>query len=317
MDRRDFLKNVSASSVAATVAATGIAVAAEENQPVVYFTRTITPEKMVEIFQKLNRDLPGKVAVKVHTGEPNGKHFIQAEFMKPLVELTNGTIVESNTAYRGRRARTEDHLKVVEQHGFTKIAPVDILDGEAETELPVSNGKQLKTNYVGANLKKYDSLLVLSHFKGHMMGGFGGALKNISIGIASAHGKACIHGAGDPAQMWTCEASKFLESMADASKSIVEFFDGKAAYVNVMNHLSVDCDCNGAPKKPEMADIGMLASVDPVALDQACVDLIYNSDDPGKAGLIARMESRGAVHILEAAEELGVGSRRYRLVEFD
>ena len=211
--------------------------------------------------------------------------------------------------------KTEDHWKVIEEHGFTKIADVDILDGEAEMKLKISNHKQIAVNYVGANMKKYDSMLVTSHFKGHEMGGFGGAIKNISIGLGSTHGKAYIHGAGDPERLWTCPQDLFLESMADAAGSILEFFNGKMAFVNVMKDLSIDCDCNGHPAKPEMADIGILASLDPVALDQACVDLVYNSSDKGKTSLIERMESRHAIHTLETAEELKLGSRKYKLVE--
>ncbi|MDO4551335.1 MAG: DUF362 domain-containing protein [Planctomycetia bacterium] len=283
--------------------------------PVVYFMREITPEKLVEMYDGLGCQLPGKVAVKVHSGEPGGKHFIQPEFMKPLVEKLKGTIVECNTAYQGRRYKTSDHMKVMEEHGFTKIAPVDIMDAEGEMELPVPRGKRIKVNYVGSHLKRYDSMLTLSHFKGHMMGGFGGALKNLSIGVASAHGKAYIHGAGDPEKLWSCEQDLFLEAMADACRSVIDYWPGKISYINVMKDLSIDCDCDGNPHAPEMADIGILGSLDPVALDQACVDLVYHSSDKGKASLIKRMEDRHAVHILEAAEELGIGSRKYRLQE--
>ncbi|MDO4576130.1 MAG: DUF362 domain-containing protein [Planctomycetia bacterium] len=281
--------------------------------PVVFFTPEITPMKLVEIYGRLGRTLPGKVAVKVHSGEPGGNHFVQPEFMKPLVDTLHGTLVECNTAYPGRRDTTEEHLKVLEEHGFTKIAPVDLLDAEGEMKLPIPNGKQIRVNYVGDHLKRYDSMLILSHFKGHMMGGFGGALKNMSIGIASSHGKAYIHGAGDTKRIWDCEQDKFLEAMADADRSIVDFFPKKMAFINVMKDLSVDCDCDSNPHAPEMADIGILASLDPVALDQACVDLVYRSPDKGKASLIERMESRHAVHILEAAQALGIGSRKYRL----
>lgn len=314
MQRRDFLKTATAS--AASAAFIGPVVAADAtNLPVVYFSKTITSEKMVELFQKLEIELPGKTAVKIHSGEPGGNHFLKADFIAPLVKLVDGTLVESNTAYRGRRRRSEDHWKAFEQHGFKAIAPCDILDEEGEIGLEVPNGKQLTVNYVGSHLTKYDSALVLSHFKGHMMGGFGGALKNISIGIASSNGKAVIHGAGDASKMWTCPPPLFQESMADASLTIMNLFAKKIAFVNAMNNLSVDCDCNAHPKAPEMSDIGLLASLDPVALDQACVDLIYASDEPGKAGLIERMESRSSARLLEAAEELGFGSRKYRLVE--
>lgn len=313
MQRRDFLKTTAATAASAFVGP----VLADNAQDVsvVYFTKTIAPEKALELFKKLEIELPGKTAVKIHSGEPGGNHFLKPEFIKPLVDEVEGVLVECNTAYQGRRHRSEDHWKALEQHGFTKIAPCDVLDEDGELELPVPNGKRLTVNYVGANLKKYDSALVLSHFKGHMMGGFGGALKNISIGIASANGKAVVHGAGDASKMWTCPSPLFQESMADAALTVVNFFKNKIAFVSAMKDLSVDCDCNAHPKAPEMSDIGVLASLDPVALDQACVDLIYASDEPGKAGLIERMESRSSARLLEAAEELGVGSRKYRLVE--
>ncbi|MDO4558355.1 MAG: DUF362 domain-containing protein [Planctomycetia bacterium] len=284
--------------------------------PVVFFTREITPEKLVELYSKLGRKLEEKVAVKVHSGEPGGKHFVQPEFMKPLVDSVHGTIVECNTAYEGRRFRTEDHWEAIREHGFMEIAPVDILDEEGELELPVAGGKQIQVNYVGSHLTRYASMLVLSHFKGHLMGGFGGALKNLSIGVASGRGKGLIHGAGDPAHMWDCEQDRFLEAMADACRSVIDHYRENIVYLNVMKDLSIDCDCDSNPHAPEMADIGMLASLDPVALDQACVDLVYQSEDTGKASLIRRMEEKHAVHILEAAEELKIGSREYRLVEF-
>ena len=315
MERREFIKT--ASVAAATLATTASASADAENAPVVYFSKTISPEKAVELYKKLGVELPGKVAVKTHSGEPTGNHYLKPEFLKPLVDLVKGTIVECNTAYPGRRMKTEDHWKVIEEHGFTKIADFDLLDGEAEMEIKIRKFKQIQVNYVGANMKKYDSMLVTSHFKGHQMGGFGGALKNISIGLGSSHGKAYIHGAGDPEIMWTCPQEKFLEAMADAAGSILDFFRRKMAFVNVMKDLSIDCDCNGHPHAPEMADIGILASLDPVAIDQACVDLVYNSDDKGKASLIERMESRKAVHSLETAEELELGSRKYKLVEIE
>ncbi|MCF0234598.1 MAG: DUF362 domain-containing protein [Thermoguttaceae bacterium] len=323
MERRNFLR-VSALGIAAVSgvgrarnSAASQSVYADDSGSPVFFSKTITPEKALELFQKLNRPLTGKVAVKTHSGEPTGNHYLKPEFLKPLVDNVHGTFVECNTAYEGRRMRTEDHLKVVEEHGFEKVAPFDIMDAEGEIELPIPKGKRIKANYVGANLEKYDSMLVTSHFKGHMMGGFGGALKNISIGIASSYGKAFIHGAGDPERIWTCEQDLFLEAMADACRSILDKFGENIAFVNVMKDLSVDCDCDGHPHAPEMADIGILASLDPVALDQACVDLVYQSDDAGKASLIERMETRNAVHILEAAEELGVGSRKYKLIEID
>ncbi|MBQ9875151.1 MAG: DUF362 domain-containing protein [Thermoguttaceae bacterium] len=311
MQRRDFLKTAAATS--ATIASPLFA--DEDEGSVVYFTKTITPEKALELYRALGRKLKGKVGVKTHSGEPTGNHYLKPDFLKPLVDEVDGTFVECNTAYPGRRMKTEDHWKVVEEHGFKKVAPFDIMDAEKEIELPIPNGKQIKVNYVGANLANYDSLLVTSHFKGHQMGGFGGALKNISIGIASSRGKAHIHGAGDPERMWDCEQNKFLEAMADACRSILDKFGENIAFVNVMKDLSIDCDCNGAPHKPEMADIGILASIDPVAIDQACYDLVVNSEDKGKESLIERMDSRNATHILEAAEALGVGSRKYKLIE--
>ena len=281
---------------------------------IVYYTSDITPEALVEIYKTLGKKLSGKVAVKVHSGEPGGHNFLQPEFMKPLIDYLNGTIVECNTAYAGRRDTTEEHKQVIKEHGFDKIAKVDIMDEDGEMELPVKNGKQIKVNYVGSHLKNYDSMLVLSHFKGHQMGGFGGALKNMSIGIASSHGKAYIHGAGEPDKIWTCEQDKFLEAMADADKSVMDYMKGNITFINVMSKMSVDCDCNNNPTPPEMADIGILASDDPVALDQACVDLVYNSDDAGKASLIQRIESRHGIHTVEAASELGVGVRKYKLI---
>ena len=284
-------------------------------RPKVFFTKAITPEKLVALYGALGKELKGRVAVKVHSGEPGGHNFIKPEFMKPLVDSLKGTIVECNTAYPGRRNTTEKHLEAIREHGFTKIADVDIMDSEGEMELPVANGRRIKVNYVGSHLKNYDSMLVLSHFKGHQMGGFGGALKNMSIGIASSHGKAYIHGAGDVDRMWTCEQDMFLEAMADADKSVVDYMKGNMAFINVMKDMSIDCDCNSHPAAPEIADIGMLASLDPVALDQACVDLVYASKDKGKASLIRRMEEKHGIHTVEAAEALGVGRRGYDLVD--
>lgn len=281
---------------------------------VVYFTPEITSGKLVEMYQTLGKNLRGNVAVKVHSGEPGGHNFLQPEFMKALVNLVNGTIVECNTAYEGRRNTTEEHRKAISEHGFDKIAKVDIMDSDGQMELPVPEGKQIKVNYVGSHLKNYDSMLVLSHFKGHQMGGFGGALKNLSIGVASSYGKAYIHGAGEPEKLWTCEQDRFLEAMADADKSVMDYMKGNITFINVMSRMSIDCDCNNNPAEPEIADIGILASEDPVALDQACVDLIYQSKDEGKASLIQRMESRHGIHTVEAAAELGVGVRNYKLI---
>lgn len=281
----------------------------------VYFTKNITPEAVLELYDKLGVELPGKVAVKLHSGEVGNQNFIRPSFWKPMVDKVNGTIVECNTAYDGGRNTTKAHWDTMKLHGWTEIADVDIMDEEGEMELPIENGKKIKKNFVGGHLKNYDSMLVLTHFKGHPMGGFGGSLKNISIGIASSHGKAYIHGVGDVDAFWTSDHDSFLESMADAAQSIVNYFDGKIAYINVMKNMSVDCDCCAVAEDPKMADIGMLASLDPIALDQACVDLVYQSDDPGKEHLIERMESRNGIHTVEAAAELGYGSREYELVE--
>ena len=282
---------------------------------IVYFTPDIKSENVVEIYKTLGKNLSGKVAVKLHSGEPGGHNFLQPDFVKPIVDYLNATIVECNTAYEGRRNTTAEHKKAISEHGFDKIAKVDIMDEDGQMELPVENGKQIKVNYVGSHLKNYDSMLVLSHFKGHQMGGFGGALKNMSIGIASSYGKAYIHGAGNPDEMWTCEQDKFLESMADADKSVMDYMKGNITFINVMSRMSIDCDCNNNPAEPEIADIGILGSDDPVALDQACVDLIYQSKDEGKASLIKRMEEKHGIHTVEAAAELGVGVRKYKLIE--
>ncbi len=286
----------------------------------VYFIREITPENLVRIYDALERPATGRVAVKLSTGEPGGHHFLQPALIAPLVQKVNGTIVECNTAYGGGRAATADHLKAAEAHGFTAIASVDIMDADGEVALPVKNGKHLKEDIVGAHYLDYDFTMVLSHFKGHMMGGFGGALKNISIGIASSQGKAWIHSAGkttDVAKVWgdLPPQDDFLESMAEAAEAIIDHCGDKILYISVANNLSVDCDCDSNPEEPKMGDIGILASLDPVALDQACVDLVYASEDPGKVHLIERMESRHGIHTLEHAEVLGLGSRTYELVE--
>ncbi len=281
----------------------------------VFFTKEITPEAVLKLYDALGAELPGKVAVKLHSGEVGNQNFIRPDFWQPMVQKVNGTIVECNTAYEGKRNTTAAHWETMDQHGWTKIAKVDIMDEEGELELSVEGGKKIQKNFVGDHLKDYDSMLVLTHFKGHPMGGFGGSLKNISIGIASSHGKAYIHGVGNVDDFWNSDHDSFLESMADAAKSIVQFFDGKIAYINVMKNMSVDCDCCAVAEDPKMGDIGMLASLDPVALDQACVDLVYRSDDPGKSHLIERMESRNGIHTVEAAADLGIGKRAYDLVE--
>ena len=283
----------------------------------VFFTKEITPETMIKMYKALGVELPGKVAVKVHSGEVGNQNFIRPSFMKPVVDHVKGTIVECNAAYEGKRNTTDAHWETMKLHGWTDIAPVDIMDEEGEMELPVPEGKRIQVNYVGAHLANYDSMLVLSHFKGHPMGGFGGALKNISIGIASSHGKAYIHGSGKPEEIWTGDHDSFLESMADADKSIVKHFGDKIAFINVMRNMSVDCDCVAKAADPCMKDIGILASLDPVALDQACIDMVYQSDDPGKAELIERIESRNGTLTIKAAEAVGVGTREYELVNVD
>ncbi len=282
----------------------------------VYFSRTITPEKVLELYNMLGRELTGRVAVKVHSGETGNQNFLRPDFWKPIIHAVNGTVVECNTAYEGTRNTTERHLKTMEEHGWSKYFDVDLLDAEGpDLELPVRGGRRIHKNFVGKNLAKYDSLLVLSHFKGHPMGGYGGALKQLSIGIASSFGKAYIHGAGVPEEIWTADHDSFLESMADAAMSIVDFFKGNAVYVNVMKNMSVDCDCCAVAEDPCMKDIGILVSLDPIAIDQACLDLVYASDDPGRDHLLERIESRNGVYTIEAAAELGYGSREYELVE--
>ena len=280
----------------------------------VFFTTELTPQALIKLYQALNINLPGKVAAKVHSGEVGNQNFIRPDFMKPMLDYVHGTIVECNTAYEGKRYSSKDHWKTMKLHGWTEIAPVDIMDEEGDLELPIPTGKQIKKNFVGSHLKNYDSLLVLSHFKGHPMGGFGGALKNISIGIASSHGKAYIHGAGNVKKIWSSDHNQFLDSMADACLSIKDFFKGNVAYINIMRNMSVDCDCCAVAEDPKMADIGILSSLDPVALDQACLDLVYRSDDPGKKDLIQRIESRNGLRTVESAAALGVGSREYELI---
>ena len=289
----------------------------------VYFTKEITPENLIKMYETLGVDLKGKVAVKLSTGEAGGHYFLNPNLIKDLVHKVNGTIVECNTAYAGKRNTTKDHWETIKDHGFTDIAEVDIMDEEGDMPIPVENGFHLKENYVGEHLKNYNSILVLSHFKGHAMGGFGGALKNISIGIASSAGKAWIHTAGktkNPEELWDNlpEQDNFLESMADACESVINYM-GKEnmVYINVANNLSVDCDCDSNPHAPEMADLGIFASTDPVALDQACYDAVINAEDPGKAALIERMNSRHGIHTVEAASDLGLGNRNYEIVNID
>ena len=289
----------------------------------VYFTKKITPETVVEMYKALGVSLPGKVAVKVHSGEAGNQNFLRPEFMRPMIEYVKGTVVECNTAYDGERNYTEKHKKLLQYHGWSKCFDVDILDGEGpDLALPVKGGKVLKENLVGKNMVNYDSLLVLSHFKGHPMGGYGGALKQLSIGIASSAGKSIIHSGGkvdDQTILWenTAPQDNFCEAMADAAMTVCECFKGKAAYVNMVCNLSVDCDCCAVAEDPCMKDIGILASLDPVALDKACMDLIYASDDPGRDHFLKRVESRHGTHTIDAAHELGFGTKEYELICLD
>lgn len=282
----------------------------------VYFSKTITPEKVLELYQKVGKDLPGKVAVKVHSGEVGNQNFLRPDFWKPVIDHVGGTVVECNTAYEGERDTTEKHWKTIEVHGWSHYFTVDLLDAEGpDLELDIPKGQQIQKNYVGKNLANYDSFLVLSHFKGHPMGGYGGALKQLSIGTASSAGKANIHGAGVPEKIWTADHDSFLRSMADAALSVVDYFKGNIVYINVMKNMSVDCDCCAVAEDPCMKDIGILASLDPVAIDQACLDLVYAAmDDPGRDHLIERIESRNGALTIEAAKALGVGSKEYELI---
>lgn len=290
------------------------------NVPKVYMFKEISSENLVKIYEALGREATGKVAVKLSTGEPGGHNFLQPVLIKDLVQKVKGTIVECNTAYGGGRADTENHLKAAKDHGFTAIAPVDIMDAEGEVALPVKGGKHLKEDFVGSHYLNYDFTVVLSHFKGHAMGGFGGAIKNISIGIASSAGKAWIHSAGKTkGNPWgnLPPQDDFLESMAEAAKAIVDHCGDKILYISVANNLSVDCDCDSSPEDPKMGDIGILASLDPVALDKACTDLVRASEDHGKIHLIERIDSRNGMHTLEYGEKIGLGSQKYELVKLD
>ena len=282
----------------------------------VYFSREITGEKVLQMVQQTGVTLPGRVAVKVHSGEEGNQNFLRPAFWKPVVDAVHGTVVECNTAYEGARNTTERHRRLLSTHGWSSAFPVDLLDAEGpDLVLEIPEGKIIHQNYVGKDLVNYDSMLVLSHFKGHPMGGYGGALKQLSIGVASSYGKAYIHGAGNAKDFWGTDRILFLESMADAAKSVVDFFGGRILYVNVMKNMSVDCDCVAQAQPPCMADVGILVSTDPVAIDQACIDLVYGSDDPGRDTLVERIESRKGVHTIEAAAALGVGSREYELIE--
>ena len=287
----------------------------------VFFSSEITPEKVVELFHAAANDLPGgilpgKVAVKLHSGEPGNQNFLKPEFWQPVVNDVHGTVVECNTAYDGGRNTTGKHRETMEKHGWSKHFTVDIMDAEGpDAELLIPNGKRIKKVQVGKNMLNYDSMLVLSHFKGHPMGGVGGALKQLSIGCASSYGKAYIHGAGEPEKIWTGDHNSFLESMADAAEAVVRHFNGNMVFINVMKNMSVDCDCCAVAEDPCMADIGILASLDPIAIDRACLDLVYSSDDPGRDHLLERIESRNGAHTVDAAAELGFGSKEYELIK--
>ena len=289
----------------------------------VYFIKEITPENVVKIYEKLGKKLSGKVAVKVHSGEEGNQNYLHPEFMKPMIEYVNGTVVECNTAYEGARNYTDKHKQLMEKHGWTKYFDVDIMDSDGpDMMLDIPNGKVIKENFVGKNMKNYDSMLILSHFKGHPMGGYGGALKQLSIGCASTEGKVWIHSAGTNKNQNTLwenlpDQDKFLESMADAAESVVNYFNSNIAYISIMCNMSVDCDCCAVAEDPCMQDIGILASLDPVAIDQACIDLVYNSKDPGKNHLIERIERQNGIHTIETAAELGYGIREYELIKID
>lgn len=283
-------------------------------KPIVYFSKNLTPNELIKLYKKLNVRLEGRVAVKLHSGEPGNQNFLGPDFFGPIIKEVNGTIVESNTAYDGLRNTTKKHLETIQKHGWMNKFQFDLLDAEGpDLVLDIPNGKVIKKNYVGKDLVYYDSMLVLSHFKGHPMGGYGGALKQLSIGIASSYGKAYIHGCGKPEDIWTSNHDQFLESMADAAESIVRYFNGQIVYINVMKNMSVDCDCCAVAEDPCIKDIGVLISTDPIAIDQACLDLVYASVDPGKSHFIERVESRNGVHTIEAAFALGYGQREYEL----
>ena len=287
--------------------------------PKVYFSRTITPEKVLELYKMVESPLEGSVALKVHSGETGNQNFLRPDFWKPLIDFVGGTVVECNTAYEGTRNTTVKHMRTMDKHGWSRYFDVDIMDSEGpDLVLEIPKGKRIQKNYVGKHLADYDSMLVLSHFKGHPMGGYGGALKQLAIGVASSYGKAYIHGVGNTEDFWNSDHDSFLEAMADAASSVAEYFKGKVVYVNVMKNMSVDCDCCAKAEDPCVKDIGILVSLDPIAIDQACIDLVYAAiDDPGQGHLLERIESRNGVHTIEAAAELGFGSREYELVEVE
>jgi uncharacterized Fe-S center protein len=330
MERRNFLKTACAGSLAVIAGgAIGSGCASKSSEtkapkgddlPKVFLTKDITTAGIVAAYRALGRELKGKVAVKLSSGEAGNNHYLAPALIRDLVQSVNGTIVECNTAYAGARIKTDDHRKVAEDHGFTAIAEVDIMDADGSITLPFPEGKHLKEDYVGANFANYNSWLVLSHFKGHQMAGFGGALKNISIGIGSSSGKTWIHSAGKTAnvnELWDnlAEQNAFVESMADAAGAVMKASNSKMLFINVMNHLSIDCDCNGNPAPPELDDIGILASLDPVALDKACIDLIYSADAQKNASLRQRIEQQNGTLILSHAEALGLGKQQYELIE--
>ena len=289
----------------------------------VFFTKEISPESLVKIYDAVGVSLKGNVAVKLHSGEEGNQNYVKPEFVKKIIDYVKGTVVECNTAYEGARNTSAKHKKLLENHGWNKYFNVDLMDEVGPDKvLEIPNGKVIKENYVGKNIDNYDAMLVLSHFKGHPMGGYGGALKQLSIGIASSNGKSWIHSGGvlkDQTNLWSniAEQDKFLEAMADAASSVVNYFKGNVVYINMMVNLSVDCDCCAVAEDPCMADIGILASTDPIAIDQACIDLIYNSQDKGRDHFVARVERQNGIHTIEAAAELGFGTREYDLINID
>lgn len=284
----------------------------------VYFTKNLSSESLIKIYNAVGKTLTGKIAIKVHSGEDGNQNFLHPEYFKDIIEYVNGTVVECNTAYDGARNTTEKHKELMKKHGWSKYFDVDIMDAEGPNlEIAIPNGKIIKKDYVGKNIQNYNSMLVLSHFKGHPMGGYGGALKQLSIGCASSFGKAYIHGAGDPKKFWDSDHDEFIESMAEAACGVVNYFKGNIVYINVMANMSVDCDCCAVAEDPCMKDIGILASTDPIAIDRACLDLVYNSNDPGKDHLIERIESRNGAHIIEHALTLGFGTDKYELINID
>ena len=282
----------------------------------VYFSKNINSEEVLKLYKKLNVSLPGNVAIKVHSGEVGNQNFLRPDFWETIINHVNGVVVECNTAYEGERNTTEKHLNTLYKHGWSEKYKVDLMDAEGpDMILEIPDGKIINKNYVGKNISKYNSMLVLSHFKGHPMGGYGGAIKQLSIGVASSYGKAYIHGCGEPKNIWTADHNSFLEAMAESAESVINYFNGNVVYINVMKNMSVDCDCCSIAEEPCIKDIGILASLDPVAIDQACIDLVYNSNDPGKNHFIERVESRNGIHTIEKAAELGYGSRKYELID--